>query len=109
MSANTLPRNRLELKAEWERNTGAEAIRALVAVCFQHQGDSTYPLTGFLLGLYNGALWKPDMQLLCRRTEDKHFSFVLDAMKFVRQTNMEPHEVFVHGSGLFERLKEFAP
>lgn len=98
----------LELKAEWERNSGAEAIQALVDACLQHRGGSTYALVDFLLGLYNGELWKPDMQLLCRRIDTKHFSLIL-AMRFIRQTNMEPHELFVYGGKLFDRLKEFAP
>lgn len=109
MSANTVTGKFVELRSEWERNLGAEAIQTLVDVCLQHRGGSTYPIINFLLGLYNGELWKPDMQLLCRRIDTEHFNLVLESMRFIRQNNMEPHEIFVHGDKLFDRLKEFVP
>ncbi len=109
MRAIEVTSNSPQLRPEWEKNSGAQAIQALVDVCIQHRGGSTYPIIDFLLGLYNGELWKPDMQLLCRRIDTKHFDLVLKAMMFIRQTNKEPHELFVHGNKLFDRLKEFAP
>jgi len=109
MSANTVTGGFLQLTSKWESNSGAKAIQALVDACLQHRGGGTYPIIDFLLGLYNGELWKPDMQLLCRRIDVKHFVLVLEAMKFTRQTNMEPHELFVHGDKIFDRLKAYAP
>lgn len=105
MNLNIQSKQMTKLHPEWDTNTGAMAVQALVENCLQHQGGSTFPIIDFLLGLYNGALWKPDMQLLCRRIDDDNFELVLKAMRFIRQTNREPHEFFTHGDSLFDTLK----
>jgi hypothetical protein len=87
MSAIAVTGKSPQLKSVWENNSGAQAVQTLVEVCVLHQGGSTYPIIDFLLGLYNGKLWKPDMQLLCRGIDSEHFDLVLKAMKFIRQTD----------------------
>ena len=109
MSGIPLSKRLTKLASTWHTSPGAQAIQVLAEVCVRHQGGGTYPLIDFLLGLYNGALWKPDIQLLCRRIDDEHFECVLRAMKFVRQTNIEPHELFTEGTELFEFLKGTVP
>lgn len=94
-----------QLKPKWKGDKGAEAIQTLAELCVHHQGGSTIPIIDFLLGLYNGELWKPDMQLLCRRIDDDHFQLVLDAMVFTRRTNTEPHVLFERGEELMDFLK----
>ena len=79
-----------QLKPEWENSPGAQAIQALVGVCVRHRGGGTYPIIDFLLGLYNGDLWKPDMQFLCRRIDDDQFELVVKAMRLTRQTDRRP-------------------
>lgn len=108
MNENVTSNKSPQLRPEWENNPGAQAIRALVEAV-GHRGGSTYPIIDFLLGLYNGELWKPDMQLLCRRIDREHFELVLQAMRFVRQTDKEPHELFVQGNKIFDVLKGYAP
>lgn len=109
MNPIPLSKELTKLRPEWETSAGAQAIQSLAEACVRHHGGGTVPLIDFLLGLYNGGTWKPDMQLLCRRIDDEHFDLVLKAMKFIRQTNMEPHELFAQGNALFDFLKETAP
>lgn len=94
-----------KLRPEWENSIGALATQSLIDTCLLHQGGSTYPIIDFLLSLYNGSLWKPDMQSLCWRIDNENFELVLEAMKFYRQTAVEPHMLFTHGHSLFEKLK----
>lgn len=97
-----------ELHLEWETSTGALAIQTLAEFCVWHQGGGTYPLIDFLLSLYDGETWKPNMRLVCCRVDDEHFELVLKAMKFTRQTNIEPHALFTRGSELFKFLQRFS-
>lgn len=94
-----------ELKPKWKGDEGAEAIQTLAEFCVWHQGGGTIPIIEFLLGLYNGALWKPDMQLLCRRIDSEHFQLVLRAMVFIRRTDTETHMLFERGEELMDFLK----
>lgn len=81
-----------------------QALVRLVNVCLQHQGGSTIPIIHFLMGLYDGEHYRPDMQLLCARVEEEHFDDILQVMQLFRSTRMEPHLYFKNGDQIFKKL-----
>lgn len=85
-----------------------EALERLVNVCLKHQGGGTYPIIDFLLGLYNGHTWRPDMQLLSGRIDDGHFEDVINVMRLYRETRVEPHTFFTDGENLFRELASYS-
>lgn len=81
-----------------------KALHRLVYLCLRHQGGGTFPIIDFLLGMYNGYVWSPDMQLLSRRIDDDHFEDVIKVMWLYRSTGLEPHTFFDNGEDLFREL-----
>lgn len=84
-----------------------EALGRLVSLCLSHRGGGTYPIIDFLMSMYDGEYYRPDMQLLSRRIDAQHFEDVLSVMRLYRATGMEPHTFFTDGQALFERLASF--
>lgn len=84
-----------------------EALERLVSLCLGHRGGGTYPVIDFLMSMYDGECYRPDMQLLSRRIDAQHFEDVLKVMRLYRATGKEPHTFFVDGQALFERLASF--
>lgn len=81
-----------------------QALERLVNLCLRHQGGGTYPIIDFLLGMYNGHLYRPDMQLLSGRIDHDHFEDVIRVMRLYRSTGREPHTFFENGEELFRQL-----
>lgn len=81
-----------------------KALHRLVNLCLRHQGGGTFPIIDFLMGMYNGHVWCPDMQLLNRRIDDNHFEDVLQVMRLYRSTGREPQTFFDNGEELFREL-----
>jgi len=86
------------------QDDGVRALQRLVTLCLRHQGGSTFPIIHFLMSLYNGEYYRPDMQLLCGRVDDGHFDDVVQVMRLYRSNRVEPHVYFKDGSQKFERL-----
>lgn len=84
-----------------------EALGRLVALCLGHRGGGTYPIIDFLMSMYDGECYRPDMQLLSRRIDVQPFEDVLKVMRLYRATGKEPHTFFRNGQALFERLASF--
>jgi len=84
-----------------------EALGRLVSICLSHRGGATYPLIDFLMGMYDGECYRPDMQLLSRRIDTQPFEDVLRVMRLYRATGREPHTFFTDGQALFQRLASF--
>jgi hypothetical protein len=84
-----------------------EALGRLVSLCLSHRGGGTYPIIDFLMSMYDGENYRPDMQLLSRRIDAQPFEDVLKVMRLYRATGKEPHEFFKDGGALFERLASF--
>lgn len=80
------------------------ALHRLVNWCLRHQGGSTFPIIDFLLGMYNGHIWRPDMQLLSGRIDDEHFDDVIKVMRLYRFNRLEPHTFFENGDEVFRAL-----
>jgi len=85
-------------------NAQIEALHRLVTICLRHQGGGTYPIIDFLMGMYNGQRWRPNMQLLSGRIDDGYFEDVLQVMRLYRLTRMEPHTFFDNGVEIFREL-----
>ena len=94
------------LRPEYENDATAQAAKRLLDRCDMHQGGSTYPLNDFVLSLYNGDMWAPNLQALCYRIDREDFENVLTVMRGYAAAGKELHEYFVHGNRLFEGIAE---
>lgn len=92
------------LKPEYKDNAFALAVKRLLDKCNSHQGGGTWPINDFLLSLYNGAVWAPDLQLLCARIDQTDFEDVIFVMQGYAKRAIELHTYFVSGSKLFESI-----
>lgn len=101
-----LTRHPIKLKPEYENDTVAQAVKWLLELCDNHQGGGTIPINHFLLSLYDGARWAPDMQLLCRRIDDDAFEHVMTVVRGYAQRGKELHTYFVNGGKVFENIAE---
>lgn len=81
-----------------------KALQRLVALCLRHQGGGTFPIIDFLMGMHNGHLWRPDVQLLSGRIDDNDFEDVIQVMRLYRASGREPHTFFTDGEKLFREL-----
>lgn len=102
MTQNSLPHSNPDSFQE-----RIQALHRLVTLCLRHQGGGTMPIIDFLLGMYNGIVWRPDLQLLCGRIDDNHFNDVLSVMKLYRSSRIEPHTYFDNGDEVFRTLASF--
>ncbi|WP_230971293.1 DUF7673 family protein [Nitrogeniibacter aestuarii] len=94
----------VRLKDEYVEDPVARALLRILEQCDRHQGGSTVPLNAFLLSLYDGETWAPDMQLLCRRIDADMFRDVVTAMAGYASTGRETHVYFVDGDRMFEGI-----
>ena len=92
------------LKPEYKDNAVALAVKRLLDKCNAHQGGGTWPINHFLLSLYNGGVWAPDMQLLCYRIDEADFDDVIVVMRGYAKWARELHTFFVDGDTLFESI-----
>jgi len=92
------------LRPEYKNDATAQAVKRLLDRCDMHQGGSTYPLNHFVLSLYNGEMWAPNMQALCYRIDKTDFEDVLSVMRGYSNAGKELHEYFVQGNRLFEDI-----
>jgi len=92
------------LRPEYKNDVTAQATKRLLDRCNEHQGGSTYPINAFLLSLYNGRCWAPDMQLLCNRIDKEAFEDVVAVMRGYSTRGTELHGYFVNGDKLFEGI-----
>jgi len=92
------------LKPEYKDNAVALAVKRLLDKCNSHQGGGTGPINSFLLSLYNGGTWAPDMQLLCSRIDKADFEDVILVMQGYAKRAIELHMYFLRGDTLFESI-----
>lgn len=92
------------LKPEYQDNAVALAVKRLLDKCNSHQGGGTWPINHFLLSLYNGGVWAPDLQLLCARIDEADFEDVISIMQGYAKRAIELHIYFQHGGKLFESI-----
>lgn len=99
----------VDLKEEFQNHPVAQAVLRLLNAANQHQGGSTIPINHFLLSLYDGATWAPDMQLLCRRIDGPLFDDVITVLRGHSANGVELHNYFVSGGKLFEDIAQQVP
>jgi hypothetical protein len=99
----------IQLKPEYANDPTALAAKRILETCNRHQGGSTRPLNEFLLSLYNGGRWAPDMQLLCYRIDSDMFQDVIEVMRGYAKDGRELQEYFLDGNRLFEGIAEVVP
>jgi hypothetical protein len=104
-----LTNHAIALRSEYRNDSTAQAVKRLLDRCEMHQGGSTFPLNDFLLSLYNGGCWAPDMQLLCYRIDHAAFEDVITVMRGYSVCGKELHEYFVNGNRLFEDIARRVP
>jgi hypothetical protein len=92
------------LKPEYEDNQIALAVKRLLDKCNSHQGGGTWPINAFLLSLYDGGTWAPNMQALCYRIDKADFEDVIALMQDYANRARELHTYFVRGDKLFESI-----
>jgi len=92
------------LRPEYKNDPTAQATKRLLDRCNTHQGGSTYPLNDFILSLYNGGCWAPNMQLLCHGIDKAAFEDVIAVMTGYSTHGTELHGYFVNGDRLFEGI-----
>lgn len=99
----------VELNPKYREDEVAQAVKRLLDECNGHQGGATVPLNAFLMSLYDGGVWAPDMQLLCWRTESHTFEDVIRVMRGYAARGVELHQYFVKGGTLFEDIASRVP
>lgn len=99
---------KIEMYEEYKKLEGADALQRLMERCFERQGDSRRPVIDFLISLYDGYSWRPDMTRLCMRIDDDDFADVIKVMHLFRRTRMETHNFFIEGWKLIDQLKKWS-
>lgn len=94
----------IELSPQYLNDECAQAALRILDACNRHQGGGTVPLNRFLLSLYNGEEWAPDMQLLCGRIDPPLFEDVVCVMRGYHERGIELHRYFVGGDKLFAEI-----
>ncbi|HSW62545.1 MAG TPA: hypothetical protein VLH56_04405 [Dissulfurispiraceae bacterium] len=94
---------------EWDDDEGVEALQRLVETCLRHVGNDTVPIAFFLLSFYDGAEFRADIEMLCRRIDGRLFKDVILTMILkilMRKSGMDWYEYFLNGRDIVDELIE---